>query len=292
MEEKNIELFPCISEAKISTSSNILHSIKEFTFKVENISGCGRHIHENYLEMFVVLKGELRFIVNKNEQLVSTGFFCLMTQGTEHHFLPFNNRKARIINLTCYFQTALKLAKELFNYDLLSNSYCFFKLSNKQLELVNNYVSFILSSNNNKDEITVSFVLMLLSIYVSSQTNNKENSDLPKWLQDFLFHLNNINLQETKISDLYKLSGYSQSRFSVLFYKYMHVSLVQYINNLKLEYACSLLSQTDNKIIYICDLVGFSSIAHFNTLFKDKYGISPTEYRKRFSSANSNISTI
>ena len=45
-------------------------------------------------------------------------------------------------------------------------------------------------------------------------------------------------------------------------------------------YAAQLLATTDEPVGIISDLSGFSSRSHFNTLFREKFKMTPTEYRK------------
>jgi len=48
-----------------------------------------------------------------------------------------------------------------------------------------------------------------------------------------------------------------------------------------LQYACTLLSQTDQTITEICMNTGFESQRTFNRVFQDIYHMSPRDYRKR-----------
>ena len=54
---------------------------------------------------------------------------------------------------------------------------------------------------------------------------------------------------------------------------------MQRLNNLRLEYAASLLSNTYS-VSYACFESGFGSFSNFFTSFKKKYGVSPKEYAK------------
>lgn len=105
---------------------------------------------------------------------------------------------------------------------------------------------------------------------------------LPEWLQDFLLLLPTIDYEITKISDLYQLSNYSQSILSIYFKQYMHTTLVEYVNQIKLTQACSLLEKTDFTTLTISNKIGFTSLAHFNHLFKKRFNLTPIQYRKLY----------
>ena len=61
-------------------------------------------------------------------------------------------------------------------------------------------------------------------------------------------------------------------------------NLSAYINNYRLEYAYRLLRDLDNKqtIDGIAKASGFSTVRTFQRLFKERYGMTPAEFRERY----------
>lgn len=286
--QKSIDLFPCLNKETANDNPFILHALKNVSFKVENINACARHKHDNYLEIVVVLKNGFYSIVNGIKEKAMVGYTSVLFPDDNHYFIPLNDKKARILNITCYTQTATNIVKALFDKDIVDCKNINFYLNAKQIELVNMYVSAILSANENSvDDIVTSLFSYLFSTYISSYKVIPQEQNYPDWLKDFLYKVKNLDIQDIKISQLYKLSGYSQSRLSIFFRQYVGITLVQYVNNLRLEYACSLLSKTNHKILYISNKVGFYSISRFNKQFKDRYGMTPVEYRKQLPVNNS-----
>lgn len=57
----------------------------------------------------------------------------------------------------------------------------------------------------------------------------------------------------------------------------------EYISERRVERAKELLVHSTDSIYDIANSVGFDNISYFYTLFKKKVGISPTEYRKKYS---------
>jgi len=66
---------------------------------------------------------------------------------------------------------------------------------------------------------------------------------------------------------------------SKLFKDIEHITLTQYITNLRIEHAKELLSQSHLKIYEIAESCGYSSAAHFNRTFKREIGLAPKEYQ-------------
>ncbi len=54
----------------------------------------------------------------------------------------------------------------------------------------------------------------------------------------------------------------------------------EYLVDIKIEKACSLLRRSNLSVTEICFLCGFNSSSHFSTVFKQKIGVSPSMYRQ------------
>lgn len=66
-----------------------------------------------------------------------------------------------------------------------------------------------------------------------------------------------------------------------LFNKYLNVTPKQYITELRLQKARQLLSEGVLKINSVSEECGFQSSYNFSRFFKEKTGITPTEYMKQ-----------
>ncbi len=63
--------------------------------------------------------------------------------------------------------------------------------------------------------------------------------------------------------------------------KEMHESIMEHYLNLKLQSAIHLILTSDMNFTEISELLGFSSVNYFSKFFKQRMGITPTEYSKR-----------
>lgn len=86
--------------------------------------------------------------------------------------------------------------------------------------------------------------------------------------------------KEITIKDLCDLVGLEHSYLYRLFMQNTGMSIKQYIINRRLQEAAALLSTDDMPVNEVFEAVGYGDRSNFSGAFKEKFGISPTEYRK------------
>ena len=83
------------------------------------------------------------------------------------------------------------------------------------------------------------------------------------------------------VEDTAKKFGFTCNYFGKKFYKRLGVSFNDYINNMRLNYAYSLIVDNEKTIEEIAATCGFSSRTYFSTMFRKKFGITPIECQKK-----------
>jgi AraC-like DNA-binding protein len=106
-------------------------------------------------------------------------------------------------------------------------------------------------------------------------TNNKRLAIIHDYLMKH--YREEINLG--KLSALVNIAEGSLCRF---FKMNMGMTVFEYLNKIKIEFACNLLMDLDLDILNVCLDSGFNNLSHFNKQFRKIKGLSPSEYRKRF----------
>lgn len=81
--------------------------------------------------------------------------------------------------------------------------------------------------------------------------------------------------------DLAALAGVGRNRLNAIILQCKNISTAIYINNLRLEYAAQLIKEHPEYIVSrIAEDCGLPNISTFHRLFRDRYGMTPMEYKK------------
>ncbi len=113
-----------------------------------------------------------------------------------------------------------------------------------------------------------------------------ENDDLPsphlqrriREVQTFLA----ANLdRDVDLQTIAREASLSPYYFTRQFTAYVGVPPYRYLIGLRIERARQLLRETELTVTQICHRVGFNSLSHFTTTFRQHTGVSPSAYRRR-----------
>lgn len=98
-------------------------------------------------------------------------------------------------------------------------------------------------------------------------------------LHDYLMNHYREEIDLKKLADLVSMAEGSLCRF---FKMNVGASIFEYLNRIKVDFACKLLMDPDIGIMDVCLDSGFNNVSHFNKQFRENTGVTPTEYRKQF----------
>ena len=111
-------------------------------------------------------------------------------------------------------------------------------------------------------------------------TSDRKDSYIRKHITD-LFENEKIYLNPNlKVSDIAAAIGTNRTYISAYFNKETQCTFYDHVNRYRIEYACKLLENSDEKILQIAELSGFNSSQAFIRVFIKIKGISPNKYRK------------
>lgn len=127
-------------------------------------------------------------------------------------------------------------------------------------------------------------VTELIMIFINTLHNKEIKKFVPRPIRKSAEYIqNNIFSGNIVINELAKEQNFSTEHFIRIFKEYYGKTPKQYIISLRLNRASELLKTTKRTIAEIADFAGFSNIFYFNKIFKQNFGMTPTEYRKKYS---------
>jgi AraC family cel operon transcriptional repressor len=110
---------------------------------------------------------------------------------------------------------------------------------------------------------------------------NKKAEGIPLWFETLLTQMQKQENFTAGIDKMYELSGRSSGHVNRLFRQYLHIRPTTFINQLRLNFAKSLLLTSEMSIIDISMHSGFENLTYFYRLFKQHFGITPLSLREK-----------
>lgn len=118
---------------------------------------------------------------------------------------------------------------------------------------------------------------------LSSIDRLKEKTSFPKdYFEKFLNICSYISehcTEKLTLDDIAQKAGFSKYHFSHLFKEYTNTSFYKYVNQQRILYASTLLTDPSLSITEIAIRSGFESFSSFNRMFKQLKGCTPSEFR-------------
>ena len=102
-------------------------------------------------------------------------------------------------------------------------------------------------------------------------------------LNRVLSYIEENYMNKVLLSDIAERESLTTSYLSHFFKDNLNQSFQDYVTTLRLNHAKFLVATTDKRLIDICIECGFSDYRYLYKSFKDKFGCTPNEYRKKYS---------
>ncbi|MDD2251205.1 MAG: AraC family transcriptional regulator [Candidatus Cloacimonetes bacterium] len=256
------------------------------------------HFHGEYEIIYIVKSSGKRFI-GKNIENYTDGDLVLIGSFVPHMYRSDdvyhqNNKKLRVHAIIIQF------AKDFFNHAI--RYYPEFQKINHLLEESQYGICFNDKSNDNIRTkmwhalnlkglnllIECINILSLMSDSTKRLLNDEsaDNSfdkqyDDPRLIRILSFlHLKYT--QPLSLSEIASVAGMNNTAFCRFFRSKTSKSCLQYINELRVNYACGLLLEGKLTMAQICFETGFNNISNFNRQFKKITKYTPSKYLEEF----------
>ena len=247
------------------------------------------HNHEFY-EIFITISGTVTHFINGITQKLPEGSLVFIRPQDIHAYVYDTPQSSDTvyINLTFTCETAELLftylsdgfpSKELLSCDMPPTVL----LNRLEKERVLALVSELNIVNwQDKNALKLRMRAILADIFVRFFYNmpDSRESSVPLWLSQLLSEMEQPDHFAAGIERMISLSGRTREHLSRSIKKYYGITLTEYINDLRINYASNLLLNTNTPILEICFACGFQSVSNFYKVFREKYQVSPGEFRR------------
>ena len=101
-------------------------------------------------------------------------------------------------------------------------------------------------------------------------------------LRGLIDHIHHHFQENLTIDQMADYMGYSKTHFMSVFKQQTGTSCMEFVIQVRLREACSLLTSSLKSVLEISNQVGFNNLSNFNRQFKRYYHMTPSHYRKQF----------
>ena len=105
---------------------------------------------------------------------------------------------------------------------------------------------------------------------------NAENAIIRQAQQYITSHVR----EKLSVPVVAKNAQVSASYLTALFHKHLQISPGEYIRRIKLQESKQMIREGNMNFTEISEALQYSTVHHFSRQFKEKFGITPTEYAK------------
>ncbi|MBU3803913.1 MAG: AraC family transcriptional regulator [Candidatus Cellulosilyticum pullistercoris] len=275
--------------------------------KTDNYNMDSFHMHKMY-EVYYLMEGSRKYFIDDSIYLVNAGSLVLIDADSVHKtasmgdiphsrivvnfsldFLKDFSDQVNALDLTSIFRTKFTVLPLSFKYKLTIEN-IFSRLMDLQ-DSEQHKDALITTGENSISSQTILSKLLLaeLLIYIKEYIHVLEqkeyeshqivNNKVDKIIKYICKHYTE-DLTLTSIAEQFYISPFYLSK---IFKRSTNLSIVEYINSLRIRQAKELLETSSTKIAEIAEIVGFSSSSHFSRTFKLVTGLSPQQYKKLYS---------
>ncbi len=254
------------------------------------------HRH-NFMEFSYIISGKGTEIINGKSHRISKGTFTLLLPYQVHEIHPEPDYPIKLYNCNLGLETFFgsnRLSEELnemiFEFNEELPSYVNFEeekaermdeiLKSMKLEYEKDlqWKNLIF-----KAKVIEAFVLFDRERHRNQHTDTRKKTtdyhNRKSYLWEVIFYIHNHYIEDIPLEKLAKKFGISSSHLSTTFKEYFGENIHSFLNDIRIKHSCGLLTSSNKQIIDIAAEVGFNSYATFSRVFRQKQGLSASEYR-------------
>lgn len=238
------------------------------------------HSHDFY-ELTYCKSGSTTHVINGKKYVFPENSIFIVPPNGTHYFIDFYNVSALTICICpTKFETFLK-AFSLENDPCFrpGNEPFFLELPTSEEPYYRNLYSHIMISE--PLDRTPYLKLFLSRTLSCKMQQDLDKRPIPNSFLNAISEMEKLANAREGISAFLRLTNFSHAHLCRLSKQYLNMTPHEYINNIRLQYAYSIIVEEHASYEEIAEFVGFASYPHFCKLFQERYHISPSKLRNK-----------
>ncbi len=258
-----------------------------FFAKISNENNNVPHTHE-FIEIFYVISGSAFHSVNGHQSTIGMGDMFILKKSDSHFFKKKNDEPLIHRDILIKEETFKELCDGLapdFYQNFLNKPTVLLKIRPNKIEKLESvfariqYLSFSMLQQMN---LLFKFaILNILEIYVDNdlQSLTTQNSST-QLISSILENINRPDCLSMSAADVLKSLQYDHSYICKLFKSVTNMTITEYINRNRLEYAYTLMKSSTMSLDKIAHTAGYQNYSYFYRAFTDYFKITPKKAQK------------
>lgn len=254
------------------------------------------HWHEE-LELIYIKKGTGIVSINLTPYQVTAGCIAIILPGHLHAIEQLDQQQMEYENII--FDLEMLVSKKP---DICTSSF-FQPLINNNISLPemitpqSPYYNELAACLDHADDICrtspdayqlaiksclFSFFYIIFKNYAFEVASCKDQKSMDK-IKFIIKYVEEHYTEHLTVGNIASLTGFSESHFMKFFKNLLGTSFIAYLNDYRLTIASRMLLSSKASIISIAEEAGYDNLSYFNRIFKNKYHMTPSQYRKTVS---------
>lgn len=240
----------------------------------------GRHIplhwHE-FIEIEFIVSGEGIHNYNNEHHTLQAGSAFMISHCDFHEITA----TSKITMYTIQFDKSI-LNKEMAAALTFNRFYT--QLDPSEIEMIIQKAKELQHEMDNDfpfKNIMIKSILSEIVAFMMRKCPPKSISNLSSPIHQLIAYINEHYAEDINLSDLATKFSFSPNYLGQLLKNNLGYTFHEYINLLRLKYACNLLITSDIPLKEVASLAGYRSVEYFLYVFKSKLNMTPQQYRKQ-----------
>lgn len=234
------------------------------------------HTHDHY-EVYVCIQGKFEEVCNGEKYTIHEGDFRFVRYADTHELKSIKESSA-LRNIAIEANLFERIIAS-FKPNAIEGIFSHFKLSGSKFKDYMKKTEILMYNHTiSKAKMVEHIVIDLLIEAMSYKANSRE---VPYWLEDACERMKEQKNYVAGLNRFVELSGKTQAYLSRQMNTFYQQTPTDYINDIRLKAAIKRLVTTDQLIEDIAYDCGYNNLSYFNRVFKNKYSLTPREYRSK-----------